>query len=51
MKTQIKQWGDSAGIILNKEFMKFYGLKIGDWVDVSDLVKVKPIKKEVKQTK
>jgi len=40
MKTQIKQWGDSAVIILNKEFMKFHNLKLGDWIDISDLVKV-----------
>ena len=42
MKTQIKQCGSSGAIILNKEFMKFNNLKIGDWVDQEDLVKCTP---------
>jgi len=41
MTTQIKQWGDSAVIILNKEFMKFHNLKVGNWVDISDMIRVK----------
>jgi hypothetical protein len=40
MKTQIKPIGTSKGIILSTEFLKFHKLKIGDWVDISDLVKV-----------
>jgi len=42
MITQIKQWGDSKVIILPPEFMKFHKLKIGDWLDISDIVKTKP---------
>jgi len=41
MKTQIKKWGDSTVIILQSEFIKFHDLKIGDWVDIADIVKVK----------
>ena len=41
MNTQIKRWGDSKVIILTKEFLKFMDLKEGDWVDISDMVKVK----------
>lgn len=41
MKTQIKEYGNSRVIILSTEFLKFHKLKVGDWVDVSDLVKVK----------
>ena len=41
MKTQIKKWGDSKVIILSPEFIKYMELKIGDWVDISDIVKVK----------
>jgi antitoxin component of MazEF toxin-antitoxin module len=40
MKTQIKQWGDSLVIILNKDFLKFNNLSVGDWVDISDIVKL-----------
>jgi len=39
MKTQIKKWGDSAAIVLNKEFIKFHNLKLSDWVDISDIIK------------
>ena len=41
MKTQIKKWADSSVIILTKEFMKFHNLKVGDWMDIEDIVKVK----------
>lgn len=40
MKTQIKTIGTSKGIILSKEFLKFYGFEEGDWVDISDIIKV-----------
>jgi len=40
MKTQIKNWGDSKVIVLSTEFLKFQELKEGDWVDISDIVKV-----------
>lgn len=42
METQIKRWGDSSVLLLNKEFMKFMGLKVGDWVNIDDIVKIKP---------
>jgi len=41
MKTQVKKWGDSKVIILSKEFLKFHKIKTGDWVDISDIIKVK----------
>lgn len=41
MKTQIKKIGTSKGIILPKEFLKYMKLKEGDWLDLSDMVKVK----------
>jgi len=41
MITQIKKIGTSKGIILPKEFLKFHELKEGDWIDISDLIKVK----------
>jgi len=41
MKTQIKKRADSLVIILNKEFLKFHDLKLGDWVDIEDIVKIK----------
>jgi len=40
MKTQIKMYGGSKVIVLSNDFCKFQGLSVGDWVDVSDLVKV-----------
>ena len=43
-KTQIKKWGDSFIVVLDPKFMKFHRLKCGDWVDLSDLVKIKPKK-------
>jgi len=60
MKTQIKQWGDSLIIVLNRDFIKLKNLKLGDWVDLEDIVKILPfeesnkemlnkIKKEVKK--
>ena len=41
MKTQVKTIGSSKGIILSKEFLKYMNLELGDWVDISDIVKVK----------
>ncbi len=39
MITQIKKWGHSSTIVLSKEFMKFYNLKDGDFIDASDIKK------------
>jgi len=41
MKTQIKSIGTSKGIILSKEFLKFHDLELGDWIDISDIIKVR----------
>jgi len=46
MKTQIKKWGDSAVIILPKEFLNFNDLKISDWVDISDIKKTKKVRSQ-----
>ena len=40
MKTQIKSIGTSKGIIISPEFLKFHKLDTGDWVDISDILKV-----------
>jgi len=40
MKTQVKKWGDSKVLVLSPDFMKYMKLKEGDWVDISDIVKV-----------
>lgn len=39
MVTQIKKYGDSKVIVLSPEFMKYMKLEVGDWVDLSDIVK------------
>jgi len=41
MWKEIKKWGNSAVIILTKEELKIRKLKIGDAVDIGDLVKMK----------
>jgi len=41
MKTQIKTIGTSKGIILSPEFLKFHDLELGDWIDISDIIKVR----------
>ena len=55
MRRKIKKIGNSAGIILSKEDLESYKLKIGDIVDLGDIVKVngekKPKKKEKKKEK
>ena len=40
MRTKIKQWGDSKVIILSKEYMEYMDIKLGDWLDITDAVKV-----------
>ena len=46
MKTQIKLIGSkSKGIIIPKDMIKFMELEVGDWVDISDIVKVERKKK------
>jgi len=41
MKTQIKKHGNSTVIILSPDFMKFHDAKIGDWIDMSDVMIIK----------
>ena len=36
----IKVWGGSAGILLDNEDLKIYGLKVGDIFDI-EIVKIK----------
>jgi antitoxin component of MazEF toxin-antitoxin module len=46
MKIQVKKLGTSEGLILPKEFKKFYGIKVGDWIDMSDVIIIPdPLKK------
>ena len=40
MRKQIKKWGESAVIVLTKEDLIGYDLKIGDIVDLVDMIKV-----------
>jgi len=40
MITQIKKIGNSLTIRLPSEFVKYMDLKVDDWVNISDLVKV-----------
>ena len=44
MKTQIRKYGNSKVIVLDPEFIKYHKVKVGDWVDTSDLVFI-PTKK------
>jgi len=41
MKTQVKSYGNSKVLVLSPEFMKYMELKENDWVDISEIVKVK----------
>lgn len=49
MKTQIKKWGDSNVLVLSPEFMKYHGLVIGDWLDLSDCIIMSDQLKKVKE--
>jgi len=40
MKTQIKKYGNSTILVLSTEFCNYHQLKVGDWVDIADIVKV-----------
>ena len=48
MKTQIKKWGDSTILVLSSDFIKFHNAKVGDWVDISDSIIVKPETRELR---
>lgn len=40
MKLKIKDYGGSKVLVLPPNFLKFYDLQVGDWLDMSDVVKV-----------
>ena len=46
MNKKIKQYGNSAIILLDREDLEYYGLKIGDWVNIDDIVKIKKKRKK-----
>ena len=46
MRKQIQKDGNSARIRLSKEDLKLWNLKIGDVVDIGDIVKIKRKKEE-----
>lgn len=48
MRKEIKAWGNSAGIVFTKEDLKCYDAKIGDIIDLDDIVVIKK-KKESKK--
>jgi len=48
MKTEIKKWGDSSVLVLSPEFMRFHNLVVGNWVDISDLIKVEKPNYDIK---
>ena len=49
MRKMIKKWGNSAGIVLTVEDLKLWDLKIGDVIDISDIVVVKKKRGEKKK--
>ncbi len=44
MRKEIKRWGNSAVIVLTKEDLKLRKLKVGDIVNIEELIKVNEIK-------
>lgn len=46
MITQIKRYGGSLVLLLDPTFLKFHDLKEGDWLDLSDVHKVKKEKQK-----
>ena len=46
MKTQIKEWGNSKVIILPPDYLNFHDFKVGEWLDISDIKKVKEVKRK-----
>jgi len=48
MKTQVKQYGGSVVIILDPIFVKYHNIKVGDWLDLSDIVVEKNKEKKEK---
>jgi len=49
MKTQIKQWGDSKVLVLSPDFIKFHNAKVGDWVNLDDVIIISEKLNELKE--
>ena len=50
MKKQIRQiTGTSIGITFTKEEKEIYGIKLGDWIDLSDAIIISDQLKKIKQ--
>ena len=45
MKKQIKRYGNSLIISFDKEEIQWFNLKEGDWINIDDIVKIKPLPK------
>jgi antitoxin component of MazEF toxin-antitoxin module len=46
VRKEIKEWGNSAVIVLTKEDLSLYGLKVGDIIELDDIVILKGEKKK-----
>ena len=51
MKIELKNHGGSMVLVIPREFIKYHKLKVGDWVDIDDAVKITKPKKEVEAEK
>lgn len=52
LKTKIKKWGNSQGLRISKDFLKFFGLGIDDEVSITkdrESIIIKPIKDKNKK--
>ena len=45
MIKELKQFGGSVVIILDKDTRKYFNIDVGDFVDIIDMVKLKKMKK------
>jgi len=41
MRKELKKWGDSVVIVISPEDLKVYGLEIGDFIDIPNIIKIK----------
>jgi len=46
---KIKRYGSSFVLVLDKEFMEFRDLHVDEWVDLSEINKVKPENHNIKE--
>ncbi len=49
MITQVKIRGDSKVLVLPKDFLNYYGIKVGDWIDLSDCAIISDDLKKIKE--